>query len=85
MLGSTDRHMHWSLLDLAEDLHMNCTGSSDTLGPKEAKETADFIQYRLDTWQKSAPLSAHYDNCVKALLSAVLVEYADLVRRFGQG
>ena len=72
------------LLQIAEELHMNVIGSSDSLTEKEMNEYYEYISKRLENWDTShyretssglKMMTRLYDIRVKDLLHTTLWEY----------
>lgn len=64
-----------SLMDACRSLHMALTGAGDW-DPPRMKEWAEFIRMRLSMWEEiSGAKWVAFDNAVKAMAEAVLVEY----------
>lgn len=62
------------LLQMVQTLHENLSGSSDTLSYDTMLHYEGVIQLAIDTWEPSSKHAQHYDDCVKALCRAVLLE-----------
>jgi hypothetical protein len=69
-------HNPLGLLEMVEALHTNLTGSSDCETKEQLTQYRDILQIAIDTWQTaSQPCWWNaYDDAVKALIEAVLVE-----------
>lgn len=65
----------YQVLDVAQEIHMHVTGSSDCVHPDEIKRLVDFLRMRLDTWTAPVIHWREFDNTVKALLEAAIQEW----------
>ena len=71
------RKYEYSLLELCEELHMNCTGASDSIiyhGAAGFKELYLTLKKRVEEWATSPDFCAAYDFAVKSLCEITLHE-----------
>lgn len=76
MTDFPDRYKR-SILKECERLHMYQTGAGDPVGDDERLEVLAWMLKRLDMWIPSSPRHERYDNAVRALLLATVIEQVD--------
>jgi len=65
----------YEVLVLAQALHCSVTGASERLPANEAVFVALFLRERLNDWSESSKFWKDYDEAVRSVLKASLVEY----------
>ncbi len=64
------------LLAIAQDVHMNLTGASDSLMlDEDMTEHVDYLRMRLNEWNGPHTRTAEFDMRVKDLVTTVLDEF----------
>lgn len=64
-----------TLLEMCLDLRMAHDGSADPISDEDTAAALAYLNYRLATWKPSIlPSGARFDECVRALVLATIVE-----------